>query len=77
MDHATIAALAFAERGTEKLAPREERRREALTVRARRDAARRRAALWTGLRGAVAGALRRAAEAIEPPRTCGAIAERA
>lgn len=77
MDHATIAALTYAEQNAATRDPREEGRREAMTARARRDAARRRAALRTRFREALAAALRRAAQAVEPPRSCGAIAERA
>lgn len=68
MDHFTIAALMRTEHDSIDRDPRDRRRRDAMTARARRDAARRRALFVERVRSALAHGLRRAAELVEPPR---------
>lgn len=68
MEHLTIAALAQAEHDATRRDPHDQIRRNAMTVRSRRVAARHRALFAQRIRTALAGALHRAAELIEPRR---------
>lgn len=66
MEPIAIAALVQAEHDATHPDPRDRRRHDAMTVRARRDEARRRTLLGQRIRTSLAGALRRAAGFIEP-----------
>lgn len=70
MDH-TIAVLVRAEQGTTNRDHHDRQRMDAISARARRNAARGRVLLGRRIRAALAGALHRAAESIDPPRCVG------